>query len=45
MILNVPKSSLFYYIYDMDTEKADLHPFQVQIFKLRPFSKPQGGKK
>ena len=45
MIPNVPKSSLFYYIYDMDTEKTDLDPFQAQIFKLRPFSKPQGGKK
>ena len=37
MIPNVPKSSLFYYIYDMDTEKTDLDPFQAQIFKLRPF--------
>ena len=44
MIPNVPKSSLFYYIYDMDTEKTDLDPFQAQIFKLRPFSKPQGVK-
>ena len=43
MIPNVPKSSLFYYIYDMDTKKMDLDPFQAQIFKLLPFSKPQGG--
>ena len=45
MIPNVPKSSLFYYIYDMDTEKTDLDPFQAQIFKLRPFFGTSGGQK
>ena len=45
MIPNVPKSSLFYYIYDMDTEKTDLDPFQAQIFKFRTFYGTSGGKK